>query len=147
MTIDFSPVPNEEHIPVPLRDAIRTIPQERLRYVIEWLDGTPKAISALIEFAASLDQKRGSGRTTKAMKKAPRNAVYVVSAGEINYAQGLAASIDRRDLRIVGPSFLERERWRGIQPKTICFDHALYNSLTDARLREQLRWIEQMKKE
>jgi hypothetical protein len=52
MTIDFSPVPTVESIPQPLVTALQSIPEDSRMEVLLWLDGTPKAIYALLDLLA-----------------------------------------------------------------------------------------------
>ena len=73
--------------------------------------------------AASGD--RGSGRTSEQMLDAPPRAVFVCCKGTSGYTQCLANHLGRNDLRIVGPSWLEDEGWRGGDFSAVVLDHAL----------------------
>jgi len=53
------------------------------------------------------DKDRCTGRTTKQMLAAPRNAVYVQNAGPHTYHKLLAAHLHRDDLRIISPDQIE----------------------------------------
>ena len=141
MTIDFSPVPKLEHIPRPLRDALDSIPDSALDPIAQWLDGTPKAISALIDYLGSRMEQRGTGRTTGALKAAPDCAFYVCPHGSVAYTKRLAMAMGRSDIRVIGPSFLNGPVVE-VDPNRIVFDHALYNSLTTSRERDTVRWIQ-----
>ena len=68
---------------------------------------------------------RGSGRTSQQMLDAPPRAVFVCCKGMSGYAQCLANHLRRNDLRIVGPSWLEDEGWRGGDFSAVVLDHAL----------------------
>lgn len=69
---------------------------------------------------------RGSGRTTEAMRSAPKNSVYVWLNGNLWYPKALAQLLGREDLIIVGPSWLTDRRWLGITFPEITLDHATY---------------------
>ena len=66
---------------------------------------------------------RGTGRTTRLMMAAPRDAVFVCdSNGFARYqAPDLAAKVGRTDLKFIGP-FLVIEAWRGTN-REIVVDH------------------------
>lgn len=70
------------------------------------------------------DTKRGSGRTTAAMKAAPKGAVYVWVNHHLDYPKYLARKLDREDLVIVGPDWLTDRKWRGRVFPGIIKDHA-----------------------
>lgn len=65
---------------------------------------------------------RGTGRTTRQMREAPRGAVYVWINGQTHYPRALAASLARRDLEIVRPEWLEQAFGRAVP---IVIDHAV----------------------
>lgn len=66
---------------------------------------------------------RGTGRTTKQMKSAPLNAIYVWCNGNLYYPKKLANSIGRNDLSIVSPIDIDH-RLRGRRNVNIVIDHA-----------------------
>ena len=68
-------------------------------------------------------QYRGDGTTTRQMKDAPIGALYVWCGGDLHYPKKLAMEIGRNDLRIVAPSFLEHDQWRGLRMPVV-LDHA-----------------------
>lgn len=58
-------------------------------------------------------EERQTGRTTEQMLAAEQDSFYLCSEVELNYAMNLANDIGRKDLRVVSPSWLERNAWRG----------------------------------
>lgn len=87
-----------------------------------------------------LSTKRQSGRTSKQMIEAPKDAVFIWCNTHLEYPKELAKKLKRTDLRIEDPSFLH-DRWRGLKMTGIVADHALdltgeqYVSLLEARIR------------
>ena len=75
---------------------------------------------------------RGSGRTTDAMHSAPPKAIYVWCNDRLDYPKRLALDIGRKDLQIVGPSWL-RDGWYGLEYPAIVVDHATH--LGDEQIR------------
>lgn len=73
------------------------------------------------------------------MMRAPQGAVYVVPASAIDYHRRLAASIGRRDLKIVPISFLETDQWRGWEMTALLLDHALHLNQYQTDLFVQIR--------
>lgn len=68
---------------------------------------------------------RQSGRTTRTILNAPQNAIMVWPREEVGYARSLARFLNREDIEIVGPSFIENQRYRaGNRP--VVFDHAYF---------------------
>jgi len=63
------------------------------------------------------------------MEAAPKGAVFVWCNGHTDYAIHLARKIGREDLQIVSPTWLEWERWRGLELTGLVIDHAA--QLTD----------------
>lgn len=85
---------------------------------------------------------RGSGRTTKQMTEAPKGAVFVWCNGSLSYPIWLAHKLERRDLEIVTPQWLNDYRYVGKQLKGLVIDHALFTALpqmTEAQ-RNQLEY-------
>ena len=83
--------------------------------------------------AAAVSGDRGSGRTSEQMLADPQWAVFVWCNEQLIYPRQLAKRLHRRDLRIVGPSWLEDEGWRGSSFSAVVLDHAL--RLTDGQRR------------
>ncbi len=73
---------------------------------------------------ASLDQIRGSGRTSRQMVSAPNGAVFIclTPCFAKSYASDLAHHLGRVDLKLVGPC-AALEAWRGTD-RAIVVDHA-----------------------
>ena len=86
---------------------------------------------------------RGSGRTTAAMKYAPRGAVYIWVNQHLDYPRELAHKLGRDDLVIVGPDWLTDNCWRGREYPGAVRDHAVEFTLrqwdTYAALQAYLR--------
>ncbi len=57
--------------------------------------------------------ERGSGKTTRAMLAAPKDAVFVWVDHHFEYPRALAIRLGREDLKIVSPGWLEDMRWVG----------------------------------
>lgn len=58
------------------------------------------------------------------MQDAPHGALFVWCNDNLMYPRNLARSIGRTDLRIEGPSWLDSDRWRGLQFSGVVLDHA-----------------------
>ncbi len=57
---------------------------------------------------------RGSGKTTRAMLAAPKDAVFIWCNHHLDYLKRLVKHLGRDDLRIVSPEWIEDERWAGM---------------------------------
>ena len=68
--------------------------------------------------------ERGSGATTKQMQEAPQGAVFIWVNGHFDYPRALANRLNRDDLKIVSPSWLETGQCRGIRCVAVILDHA-----------------------
>lgn len=68
------------------------------------------------------DDERGTGRTSRQMREAPRNAIFVWCNDYIGYAIRLAYHLDRGDLSIIPPAMIGEFR-RG-SSRHIVVDHA-----------------------
>ena len=68
--------------------------------------------------------ERQTGRTKQQMLNAPQGAVFVWVNHHIDYPRALAYNIDRRDLKIVAPSWLDQRNTRGHEFSGIVVDHA-----------------------
>lgn len=69
----------------------------------------------------------GSGRTTRAILKAPENSIYVWPSGNsLSYIKQLAHYLGRDDIKIVSLSWLRFEGVRGID-NDIVIDHASWD--------------------
>ena len=84
---------------------------------------------------------RGNGRTTRQMKAAAPGAIFIWLNENTRIAKSIAVTADRADLKIVGPSWLDDRRWRGLELTGITVDHAVrlthdqWESLWDAKIR------------
>jgi hypothetical protein len=58
------------------------------------------------------------------MLSAPIGAVFVNCDSRLDYPKQLARYLRREDLQIVGPEWIERERWLGLRFTGIVVDHA-----------------------
>lgn len=77
-----------------------------------------------------MDRQRGSGTTTGQMKNAPKNAIFVWHSDNTEYPKALARSIDRNDLKIVGPSCINSRKWLGLNYSAVVVDHYAYLEMT-----------------
>lgn len=93
-------------------------------------------------FAEEARQHRGSGRTTRQMQEAPRNAIFVWCNNHTLYPQQLARQLGRTDLRIVGPSWLDHG-WAGLWQPVVA-DHATPGVLTHGQWNGYMRILERM---
>jgi hypothetical protein len=71
----------------------------------------------------TIDPYRSTGRTTRQIETAPKNAVFVWCNDRIDYAKTLARELGRADLKVVPPSWLQTDAIRGIR-RGIVVDHA-----------------------
>lgn len=84
---------------------------------------------------------RQQGSTTQQMIEAPEYAVFVWENGDLEYPRDLARHLQRDDLEIVSPHWLDNRRWIGLKLTGVVVDHALllteeqYASLCHARSR------------
>lgn len=63
--------------------------------------------------------------TTEQIKNAPRDAYFVWCNSDLFYPKRLALMLQRDDLKIVTPRFLESNNWRGLKLSVeIIVDHA-----------------------
>lgn len=95
-----------------------------------------------------LSTDRGTGRTTQQMKDAPKDAVFVVSVGEIDYARRLARALHRSDLLVIGAYRIEERLQGGRTP--VIVDHALQPNLSvrhDNYIRYHNECVEALRKQ
>ncbi len=79
------------------------------------------------EPCAVYDRNRGTGITTRQIKEAPLNAIFVWCNQELTYPAALASRLGRQDLKIVAPStVLAPGFWDG-RSGPIVVDHAFYH--------------------
>lgn len=72
-----------------------------------------------------LKGERGTGRTREQMKNAPEKSVFVWVNSHLDYPKNLAKEINRGDLQIVPPFYLEDEtKFHGKTLSGIIIDHA-----------------------
>ena len=68
----------------------------------------------------------GTGRTTRQMRAAKRDSVFIVgNRNMVDYARRLAEGIGRDDLKIVALNWLEQDNWLGRTFSGIVIDHDL----------------------
>jgi hypothetical protein len=68
--------------------------------------------------------ERQTGATTRAIRAAPQNAVYICPPHAWLYTRALAGYLERSDLRIVGPWWLQSDNARTRQHPVVV-DHAV----------------------
>lgn len=87
------------------------------------------------------DRFRGTGRTTEQIVNAPLGSVYVWCNGVMDYPRCLVRRLNRTDIKVVPPSWITSDNWRGKELKGVVVDHALkltpdqYESLNVIRSR------------
>lgn len=69
-------------------------------------------------------EQRGTGRTSRQMVGAPRDAVFVWVCDQLAYPRALAKTLKRTDLMIVGPQWLDRRNLVGREFSGVVLDHA-----------------------
>ena len=67
---------------------------------------------------------RGSGQTTRQMQATPLGGVFVWCNDSLQYPKMIAVKIGRSDIKIVGPYWLDNEKWRGLELTGLTVDHA-----------------------
>jgi hypothetical protein len=65
---------------------------------------------------------RQSGKTTRAMLDAPRDAVFVWCNHHLDYPKRLAHHLGREDLKIVSPEWIIDRQWMGLHLTAIQLD-------------------------
>lgn len=68
---------------------------------------------------------RRDGSTTRQMLAAPQGSVFVWVTDHLHYPTDLAKRLGRKDLVIVGPSWLKVGRYQGLELKGLVLDHAI----------------------
>lgn len=89
----------------------------------------PVAAKALYENLAylySYSDERQGGRTSLQMCMAPACAVYIWCNSRLYYPRKLAEHLNRKDLQIVDPHWLEGMDWRGRWFSGVVVDHAAH---------------------
>jgi hypothetical protein len=82
---------------------------------------------------------RGEGTTTKQIKNAPENAVFVWCNNHIEYPKRLALDLGREDVRVVRKDWILRpNNYKGMRLEVV-FDHAFKTERI--REREAYRWL------
>jgi len=69
---------------------------------------------------------RGSGMTTYQIRNAPKRAVFIWVNSDLSYPKTIARKENREDLRIVSPSWLSEQTWRGLELSGVIVDHAAW---------------------
>jgi len=67
---------------------------------------------------------RGTGITTKQLKEAPKNSIFIWLDNHLSYPKRLCFDLGRKDIEVVQPSWIESDRWRGRVFGGIIVDHA-----------------------
>jgi len=67
---------------------------------------------------------RGDGTTSKQMKAAAKDAVFIWLNADLSYPTHLARQLHREDLKIVSPYWLKDRRFVGLNLSEIILDHA-----------------------
>lgn len=67
----------------------------------------------------------GTGRTSRQMSAAPKDAFFIWCNSRVDYAKALAYHLNRGDLHVRSPDWLSGERWHGMRITGIVLDHAL----------------------
>ncbi len=71
---------------------------------------------------------RGTGITTKQIKNAPLNSIYIGIRDELHYLKKIAYELNRKDLKLISVDeffYNDCERFRGLYITDIITDHAV----------------------
>lgn len=71
---------------------------------------------------------RSTGRTSAALRSAPKGAIFVWADSRTQYAEQLAKHLGRGDLKVVSLEKIASDRMRGIRPPAVVFDHTVCDS-------------------
>lgn len=76
---------------------------------------------------------RQTGITTRQMQALPIGALFVWCINSLHYPTKLAQSIGRADLKIVTPSWILGQNWKGCEFSAVARDHAyrLHNNYNE----------------
>lgn len=76
------------------------------------------------------NKQRGTGRTTRQIQTAPRDAYFVVHNQQmVRYAQDIADRLGREDLLIIALTTVRPERFRGISCSIVLDHYIVENGL------------------
>lgn len=78
------------------------------------------------------DPERGTGRTTRQMLDAPKDAIFVWCNGHLGYPLSLARHLGRSDLRIASPQAYEAGRMAGLR-NCVVIDHWIRDTIRHPR--------------
>jgi hypothetical protein len=87
-----------------------------------------------------IEMPRGDGQTTRQMQASPQDAVFVWCNDILDYPRRLARKVGRTDLQIVGPNWLDDEKWRGLELTGLIIDHATIMGEKRRVARDEARW-------
>jgi hypothetical protein len=65
----------------------------------------------------------GSGKTTRQILEASMGAVFIWHNACLDYPKQLIKKLGRKDIQVVGPSWLTGNSWRGIKLSGVIMDH------------------------
>ena len=74
---------------------------------------------------------RCTGRTTRQIESMPFGGVFVWVSEDTQYPQTLCTKLGRRDVKVVGPSWLTGNRWQGLELMGLSLDHEAEKRFTD----------------
>lgn len=70
-----------------------------------------------------MNDTRGTGRTSHQLINAPPNAIFIWCNTRTDYPRKLAAELNRRDIKIVSPGWIEGIGPYGINFNDVVIDH------------------------
>lgn len=70
-----------------------------------------------------INNMRGDGKTSRQMQEAPKGAIFIWCTSDLWYPKHLAIALERKDLKIVRPEWLDGDEWRGLHYSEIIVDH------------------------
>lgn len=71
-----------------------------------------------------MPNNRGTGRTTKQMEALPIGSIFISCCEQaVYYDTQLTRKLNRRDIRVVPPSWVTRMHWQGMRYPGLALDH------------------------
>lgn len=72
------------------------------------------------------DDSKGTGRTTRALLKAPRGCLYICpTTASVKVIRSMAEKLGRYDIRFIADTSLRKDRLLGCKRSLIVLDHAV----------------------
>lgn len=72
---------------------------------------------------------RRTGETTRQLTDAKLNAIFVWCNHYLEYPKDLARKLGREDIKIVAPSYICGQHFRGLEISELVLDHACFDTI------------------